>query len=314
MRTIFTLTLLLVLCLCLCTCVRAQEATQPSIMILPADGLVKRLGHLQRIEVDGRMRTVQDYEQLFIDEPELRFAISQIQEKFAERGFPLKDLEFFLKSINTEEAFDAAENIEVDLKAILLKSAQPDIYLDLDYFESGSGLDRSLTFNIRAVDAYTNRAVSIASNSGIPTISTNAAALLEEQVELNIQNLQSQMSEHFKDLRTNGRAIALRVGMEVGAPIKDFRRERCGKLPYNHLVRDYLKRNTVNGAHHLQGVSAKEIRYDLIRIPLYDDEGYPMGAADWSYKFSEYLNEQCGVFSIDNSSKLGEAYILFIAE
>lgn len=308
------LSLSLLLGLSLCTCVRAQEATQPSIMILPADGLVKRLGHLQRVELDGRTRTVQDYEQLFIDEPELRFAISQIQEKFAERGFPLKDLEFFLKSFNTEEAFDAAENIDIDLKGILLKAAQPDMYLDLDYFETGSGLDRSLVFNIRGVDAYSNLAVSTASYSGEPTISTNPAAMLAEQVERNIQNLQSQMADHFEDLRTNGRVISLRVGMEKGAPINDFRRERCGSLPYNHLVRDYLKRNTVNGAHHLQGVSAKEIRYDIIRIPLYDDEGYPMGAADWAFKFSEYLNEQCGIFSIDNSSKLGEAFILFIAE
>lgn len=312
MKRLVSLSLLLILPLC--TCVRAQNATQPSIMILPADGLMKRLGHLQRIELDGRTRTVQDYEQLFIDEPELRFAISQIQEKFAERGFPLKDLEFTLKSINTEEAFDATESIDVDLKGILLKSAQPDLYLDLDYFEAGTGLDRSLTFNIRAVDAYTNQAVSTASDSGIPTTSTNPATLLAEQVERNIQNLQSQMAEHFEDLRTNGRAIALRVGMEKDAPINDFRRERCGSLPYNQLVRDYLKRNTVNGAHHLQAVSAKEIRYDVIRIPLYDDEGYPMGAADWAFKFSEYLNEQCGIFSIDNSSKLGEAFILFIAE
>jgi hypothetical protein len=314
MRIHLLFTLALLLLPVLCTCICAQEATQPSVMIMPADGLIKRLGHLKRVEIDGRTRTVQNYEQLFIDEPELRFAISQIQEKFAVRGFPLKDLEFSLKRINTEEAFDAAENIDIDLKAILLKSAQPDMYLDLDYFEAGSGLDRSLTFNIRAVDAYTNQAVSTASNSGIPTTSTNGAAMLEEQVERNIQNLQSQMAEHFADLKANGRAIALRVGLEEGAPIQDFRKERCGTLPYNHLVRDYLKRNTVNGAHHLQGVSAKEISYDVIRIPMYDDEGYPMGAADWTFQFSEYLNAQCGVFSIDNSSKLGEAYILFIAE
>lgn len=310
----FTTILTLLFLSFLCTCVRAQDATQPTIMILPSDALVKRLGYLQRIEVDGRMRTVQDYEQLLIDESELRLAISQIQERFAERGFPLKDLEFSLKSINTQEAFDVADNIDVDLKGILLRAAQPDIYLDLDYFIAGSGLDRSMTFNIRAVDAYTNRAIAAASESGIPTISGNQAAMLVEQVENNIQNLQSQMSDHFEGLRLNGREIALRIGIELGAPIKDFRRERCNSLPYNHLIRDYLKRNTVKGVHHLQGVSAKEIRYDIIRIPLYDDEGYPMGAADWAFRFSEYLNEQCDAFSIDNSSKLGEAFILFIAE
>lgn len=309
---IFTLALLLIVPHC--TCVRAQTPTQPSIMILPADALINRLGHIERVDINGRMRTIQNYEQLFIDEPELRFAISQIQERFANRGFPLTDLEFALKQVNTEEAFDAADNVDLDLKAILLKSAQPDMYLDLDYFETGRGLDRSLAINVRIVDAYTNRAVAVASYSGDATTTTNYASLLAEQVERNIQNLQAQMSDHFEDLRLNGRAVALRVSIEQGAKIRDFRRERCNNLPYHRLVVDYLKRNTVNGAHHQQGVSAKEIRYDLVRIPLYDEDGYPMSASDWGFKFSEYLNQTCGVFTIDNTSKLGEVSILFIAE
>lgn len=291
---------------------QSVRATQPSIMIIPADGLMDRMGHLQRVEVDGRKRTVQDYEQLFIDQPELRLAISQIQERFAEKGFPLKDLEFNLKSINTETAFDEVEDLDIDLKSILLKSAQPDIYLDLDYFYSGSGLSKKLGFNIRAIDAYTLQAVATASNPGAATLNNNLAENLVEQVENNIENLQSLMSQHFGDIRENGRAISLRISIETGAPIRDFRRERCGRLPFTHAFRDYIKRNTKNGAHHLQSASAKEVRYDLIRVPLFDSEGYPMGAADWAFQFSEHLSNSCDVIVIDNSSKLGEAHLLFI--
>ena len=289
------------------------KATQPTIMIFPSDALVKKLGHLKRVEIDGRKRTFQDYEQLFIDESEFRLAVSQIQERFADKGFPLKDLEFSLKKINTQEAFDEVENIELDLKSILLKSAQPDIYLDLDYFYTGSGLSKKLGFNLRAIDAYTLKAVATASNSGSATLNNNLTENLVEQVENNIENLQSLMQKHFSDLRENGREISLRINVEKGAPIRDFRRERCSKKPYTRIFQDYIKRNTKKGAHHLDANSAKEVRYDVIRIPLFDAEGYPMGAAEWAYQFSEYLSDTCDVTVIDISSKLGEAHLLFIS-
>lgn len=294
--------------------VHAQDvaATQPTMMVIPADGLLDRMGHLHRVEVDGRMRTVQDYEQLFIDEPELRLAISQIQERFADKGFPLKDLEFSLKSINTETAFDEVENIDIDLKGIMLKSANPDVYLDLDYFWSGSGLQKKLNINIRAVDAYTLQAFGAASDNQGATLNNDLVDNLIQRVEENLENLQSLMQVHFKDIRANGRVISVRINIETGTAVQDFRRERCDGMPYTRAFQDYIKRNTVAGAHHVERQSAKEVKYDMIRIPLYDKEGYPMGASDWAYQFSEHLSNTCGQTVIDISSKLGEAHLLFI--
>jgi hypothetical protein len=290
------------------------DATQPSIMVLPADGLLNRLGFLKRINVKGVDRTFQDYEGAFIESPELRLAISQIQERFAAVGFPLKDLEFSLKSINNQAAFDQSDNIQLDMKATLLKSAQPDIYLDLDYFFAGSGLTKSLSFNLRAIDAYTNQAVATASNSGVSTINNNLVDNLVEQVEMNLQNLQSGMRSHFSNLRLNGRIIALRISNEAGSPIADFRRDRCGDKPYTQLILDYVKRNTVNGQHHLMANAAKEIAYDMIRIPLYDKEGYPMGASEWAYQLVTYLENTCKLAVIDNTTRLGEAHILLLSK
>jgi len=291
----------------------AQTPVQPTIMIFPSDGLVEKLGHLKRVEVTGRMRTYQDYEQLFIKEGELRFAISQIQERFADRGFPLKDLEYTLKGLNTQEAFDAVENIEMDLKDILLREARPDIYLDLDYGHSGSGLQKTLIFSIRALDAYTKKAVASASNPGVANIQSNLAILLAEQVEKNMNNFQTLMQAHFDDIKVNGRIITLRIGAEERSGLQDFRRDRCGELPLNHTIREYVKRNTVNSAFTPGRVGVKEIFYEQVRIPLYDPNGFPMDASEWAYRLAEYLSGTCGGYpAIDNTSRLGEAFILFI--
>lgn len=291
----------------------SQTPVQPTIMIFPSDGLIKKLGHLKRVEVDGRMRTYQDYEQLFIDEGELRFVISQIQERFADRGFPLKDLEFTLKGLNTQEAFDEVENIDLDLKDILLREARPDIYLDLDYGYSGSGLQKSLMFSIRAIDAYSKKAIASASNPGIENIQSNVAILLAEQVENNMNNFQVLMQTHFDDIKVNGRIVTLRIGAEAGSLLQDLRRERCDELPLNHTIREYVKRNTVNSSFTPGRVGAKEIFYEQIRIPLFDPSGYPMDASEWAYRLTEYLSETCNDYMvIDNTSRLGEAFILFI--
>ncbi len=292
---------------------QAVVATQPSIMVLPSDALLNRIGCLDRVEVNGIARTIQNYEKAFIEDGELRLAISQIQERFAEVGFPLKDLEFALRSINTQETFDNVDNIDLDLKSILLKNAQPDIYLDLDYFQTGSGLTSGLSFNIRAIDAYTNKAIATASNSGISTVNNNLADNLVEQVEMNLQNLQSSMRTHFEDLNLNGRMVSLRISVERNSPINDFRRDRCGNEPYTRTFVNYIKRNTVHGGYHLQSNSAKEVYYDVIRIPLFDNDGFPMGASDWAYEMTMYLEENCGLITIDNTTKLGEAHIIVIA-
>lgn len=288
--------------------------TQPSLMIVPSDGMLERYGHMDYVEINGRKHLVQDYQQLFVDEPELRFAISQIQERFAAQNFPTMDMEFALKGIDADAAFDAAENINLSVKDILLRETRPDIYLDLEYFYTGSGLQKTLAFNLRAIDAYSDRAVATVSNSGIRSVNGNVVELLARQVEDNMNNFESSLNQHFADIRANGRVVAVRVNVEKNGPIRDFRRERCASLPYNRLIQTYIREHAVAGAHHLKSAGPQEIKYDVVRIPLYDKEGYPMAATDWAFQFSEWLSEQCGHTVIDITSSIGEVHLLFIAE
>lgn len=289
-----------------------QEAQQPSIMVMPSDNLLKRLGYLSMKEIQGRQTPIRDYQSALINEADLKFIISGIKESFAARGFPLEDLETTLKNIQTEAAYDIMEDYDFDPKAMILKAARPDIVLDLTYELRNNGMTNQFIFNIEANDAYSHKGISSASDPGIETTSTNVPKLMKEQLEKNMNNLQQLLMQHFQDLREKGREVTLRLKIEKGA-ISSFKRERCGTgKPYNRWIKDWLNKNTKNGYGKRVINTDKELYYTQIRIPLYDDSGYPISASDWAEKLLDDLEVDCNIIALDNSNGLGEAIIVFI--
>ena len=287
----------------------SQDAQQPTIMVFPSDNLLKRLDCLKEYDNQGAKVYLRDYQKAFVEDINLKFIISSIQERFSDLGFPLQDMEYNLKQLQTERAIDNSENFDADAKTILLKTARPDIFLDLDYEFRDMGMYNQLIFIINAIDAYTYKSVASAQHPGVETSNNSVVNAMAEQVEMNINNLQSLMQKHFDDLKKNGREITLRVAIENDA-ISDFRRERCGKYPYHMMIQQWIKANTVNGAHRRDMVSAKELKFTQIRIPLYDENGFPQGASDWAFKLSEKITEECGLIGIDFTQSLGDAFIV----
>jgi hypothetical protein len=290
--------------------VQAQEAQQPSIMVIPSDNLLLRLGCLTEENQQGKKVYIRDYQKAFVEDDRLKFIISAIDERFAARGFPLEHLEQTLKQLQNETAADATENFDTDAKTRILKVARPDIILDLTYNFTEMGMTNKLTFIMEALDAYTLKSVASAQHAGVQTTSRDVEKLMAEQVENNINNLQDLMGQHFDDLRKNGREITLRIVIENQA-VDDFRRDRCGdSLPYAMWVQKWVRANAVNGVQKRSMATAKELRFSSIRIPLFDEEGYPVSASDWSFKLTEALVEDCNIIAIDYTQGLGDAFVV----
>ena len=45
-----------------------------------------------------------------------------------------------------------------------------------------------------------------------------------------------------------------------------------------------------------------EVKYVNVRIPLYDDEGFPMAATEWVNYLRRHLRKTCGVRGKDRST------------
>ena len=77
----------------------ANSQSMPTIMVFPSDALLLNMGFLREIKNQGTLSYQRDYQQAFIKNPDVKFAVASLQEEFAKNGFRLEDMEQQLKQI-----------------------------------------------------------------------------------------------------------------------------------------------------------------------------------------------------------------------
>jgi len=289
--------------------------TQPTIMVIPSDALMMQFNCFKYIDNQGVKTPYPDYTAVFAEHPELKQVISKIGELFSDKGFALQDMEASLKQIRDEEAEDAAtqskdggEVAQSALDKVLIR-AKPDIKLELTYtIAKAGGPFRTVTFNIQAIDAYSNKQVGSASGTGPNSTETVDARLLEEAILTHINNLQSQMQTHFEDLNKNGREVFVRVQVfdDTGFDLE----EEFDDKELNEHITDWMKKNTVNGTYRQTKLTENEIRFSNVRIPMFNTEGYAITASDFARQLISYLKTTYKVKSKNVSQGIGDIRIV----
>lgn len=279
------------------------KALQPSIMIFPSDNLLKTLNCLQVVNNHEETTYIRNYQKAFINDSELGFIISSIQERFVEIGFPLRDLEQTLKDMN---------NPDSDTRSKLLSVAKPDIIIELNYALEKRGIVCELFITLRALDAYTLKTFATAQNPGIESINCNAKDALSKQVEMNIYDFQTLISYHFEDIKKNGREITIEIHVENNA-VYDLRIDKCGtNYSYSKWVQDWIRNRSIGNTGKKVQNNQKILEFIDVRIPLFDSKGLPIAASDWAYDLAQAIMDSCNIVAFDNSQGLGRAVIVLI--
>ena len=171
----------------------AQKAKKPTIMIVPSDVWCNQNNFMQTFDNQGTEVKVPDYKKALQSDPTLLQVISQMNGMMAEKGFPLKNLEGVLKSLEAESAEDAMRMSsktggEVQTSPIdqLKMVAKADIWMQISYNVNGRGL-QSIQFNLQGLGAYTNKQVATAVGNGEPS-SGSVPELMEEAVNALLDN------------------------------------------------------------------------------------------------------------------------------
>ena len=81
-----------------------SQAKKPSIMIVPMDNWMQENGFMTKINSMGEDISYPDYRKATLENSDLINVISKVGELMSERGFPTKDLEASLKSIEAQQA------------------------------------------------------------------------------------------------------------------------------------------------------------------------------------------------------------------
>lgn len=254
------------------------QARKPIIMVVPSDIYCTRAGYVTTYQDgNGETRTVSDYDKAFISDENLRLAISELSRIMADRGFPLKDLEQTLKSMDNQRAeadlFTGNAGGSVILSPLdrIKMTAKADIIMDLDFSIKTRGPQRYISFNLRGVDAYTNKVITSVSGDGRPSTAVSTGLLIEEAVLNYMDSFNAALQAHFDDMFANGREVTISIRMTDNCPITmNDEVEFLGETVLFSDVLDYwMDENTVN--HRFSRVAGGDnfVDYEQVRIPLY---------------------------------------------
>lgn len=297
-----------------------SQAKKPIIMVVPSDSYCNQRGYTTTyINESGQSVSISDYKKAFASDSELKTVITHLSQIMAERGFPLKDLEQTLKSIESRSALDKVNSRGGDIvrspQDELLMTAKADIIMDIDFQIKSKGPGKYIAFNLRGVDPYTNKIITGVAGDGAPSYSATTGLLLEEAVLNYMDSFNSTLQKHFDDLFTNGREATLVVNLTENSPITfddefDYEGEVSSLLD---IIEWWLSTNALNGRFSTTIATDTRIQFEQVRTPLFRTSRGREIAADtrsFALKLRAFLSQEpFNITSYVQATGLGEAHI-----
>lgn len=308
-KTILTLIGLLV------TVIVFGQAKKPTIMILPSDNWCTQRYFMTEFDNQGTKQSVPNYKQAFQEDTELGQVISKIGALMIDRGFPLKDAEQELKAIETRNAEDnmtssktSGSSISESPLDILKKRAKADIIIQIWWKVNKEGDQKSVSFILEAFDAYTSKRIASSTGNGTPS-NDIIPVQLEKAILANIDPFAAQLQTHFDDMFTNGREIMLTIKIWDSWE-NDLETEFDGE-ELTDIIDDWMAKNTVSGRYNMTDATENIIRFEQVRIPIYDDKGRAIDARAFAKDLSKFLKAEPYLIESKLMTRgLGEAIIV----
>ena len=296
-----------------------SQAKKPTIMVVPSDNWCIKNGYTMTYDEMGTLKTLPDYKMALQNETDLLMTIAKINTMMSDRGFPLVNLESALKNMEQESGevsmltSKSGGNIAESPIDVLQRTANADIIIQLTYVINQQGPQRSITFLLQGLDAYTNKQIAGAQGTGEPSFATQTPVLLEEAVLAHIDDFNSRLQVHFDDLFANGREVVFQARIFDTSNI-DLEEEYVynnEKLELGEIIEDWVSANTVQGRFGTPNYTENVIRFDQVRIPLYDDRGRANDTRRWLRDLRNLLNgrpfnQTCKIYT----RGLGEVWLI----
>lgn len=293
------------------------QAKKPTLMVVPSDVWCNQNGYMLNFDNQGSTIRIPDYKRAFQENPEVLQVISQINGMMAERGFPLKNMESAIKTMESNTVEDGLRSSKESGASVnespidaIKKVAKADIIIQLTWTVNKTGPKKSINFNLQGLDAYTDKQVATATGTGAPSFSAETPVLLSEAVLAHMDNFTLSLQEHFDDMFENGREIIVRIQTWDDWD-GDLDTEYGGEDELSYVIEDWMADNTVKGRFSTTDATESMMLFEQVRIPLYNDKGRAIDARRFVRELSKYLKN--APFSIPNKlvmKGLGRATII----
>lgn len=283
---------ILIFILSICLGSISAQMMKPTVMVVPSDAWCRQNGFMHA----GESNSYPDYRTALQSNIELLNVISKINIIMSDRGFPLENLETALKALSTSDVENAmihskesGSSLQEEALNQLYRCAQADIILQLTWNVNTTGPKHSVTFNLQALDSYTNKQVAGAQGTGAPSFAADIPVLLEEAVLAHMDVFCNQLMEHFSDTKTNGREVAIDIRLFETAGI-DFETE-FDDYELAEIITSWLAKECVNHRFSKAPSTASMLQFKQVRIPVTDANGIPTDAYAFARNLARFLKK-----------------------
>ena len=293
-----------------------SQAKKPTLMILPSDNWCEQRYFMTEFDNQGTKQKVPNYKQAFQEDTEIGQVISKIGSLMIDRGFPLKDAEQELKAIEQRAAEDNMTTSTTSGAGLsespldkLKNRAKADIVIQIWWKVSKTEQGKVVSFVLEAFDAYTSKRIAASSGNGTPNNTDIVPVLLQNAILANIDTFVAQLQSHFDDMFANGREIKLTI-RKWNSWDKDLETEIDGEEITDHITK-WMDENTVQGKFNKTDASENIIRFEQVRIPLYDEKNKSLDARDFGKKLQKFMKATPFNFEVKLMTRgLGEAILV----
>lgn len=273
------------------------QPKKPTLMILPSDNWCEQRYFMTEFDNQGTKQKVPNYKQVFQEDTEIGQVISKVGSLMVNAGFPLKDAEQELKAIEARKSEDnmtgstaTGSSMAESPLDVLKNTAKADIIIQIWWKINKEATGKSVSFTLEAFDAYTSKRIAASTGTGEATAYDVLPVMLEKAVQSNIGTFNEQLQKHFDDMLVNGREIRLTVKRWTSWD-KDLETE-VGDEELSEHINKWVATNTVKNSFNLSDATENVMRFEQVRIPLYDDGGIPIDARSFGKKLQKYLKKE----------------------
>jgi hypothetical protein len=292
-----------------------SQAKKPTLMILPSDNWCEQRYFMTTYDDQGTQKKVPNYKQAFQEDTEIGQVISKIGGLMVDKGFPLKDAEQEIKLMEQRRAEDnmtesktSGSSISESPLDMLKKIAKADLIIQIWWKVNKESNGKSISFTLEALDSYTGKRV--ASSTGNSEASDEIVSeLLLKAVESHINPFADQLQKHFDDLLTNGREVSIYI-KKWDSWEYDLEEEYNGE-ELTDIIDTWMYDNTISHRYSLTDATENYMRFEQVRIPVYDDKGRPLDARAFIKELRKVLKSEPYNFEVKLMTRgLGEAILV----
>ena len=291
------------------------QAKKPTLMVVPADNWCVQNNFMDKFDDQGTEVLVPNYKRVLQNSSDCYNVITKINTLMSDRNFPLKDLSAVIKSMDSNSAMNAVTTSKSGAGLaespldLIKRNANADILIELNWQVNTVGPKRSITYSLAAKYAYTDKQIAGTQGTGTPSFAAEMPVLLEEAVVGNMDNFCAQLQAHFDDMMENGREVALEIKVIDNGSGIDLSSEYGGD-ELTDIIDDWVSDNTVNHRYNLSSGSENYLKFEQVRIPLYQANGRPNDTRRWARELSKVLTSKYQVPNRVDIRGLGKAVIM----